>query len=200
MDVFLSHSASDATLAERLARGLDAHGLTVWLDSEELKPGADWQREIAEAVRSAEIAVLLVDRDSESDQLQQFTWQAILEAVWQDPQKRLVTVLKRDAQLPKFVRSASATAEVLVLRLEESPELGSAIEAIVELSEGRAPSPSFRGDVYRSSSVREESGGSKTGTLPAMGDEDDDDESDEDARRERLDYIERVLSMSRHGD
>lgn len=193
MDVFLSHSSSDAKLAERLAQGLSAHGLTVWLDSEELKPGDDWQRVITEALRSAEIAVLLIDRDGESDR--QSTWRAVLEAVWQNPRKRLVPILKRGAQLPKFVRSASTSAEVLVLRLEDSMELEGAIQAIVELSEGR---DRWRGGAYRSFSVEDE-GAKSAGTLPAMGDEEDD-EHDEDTRRERLDYIERVLSMRGNGD
>ena len=50
MDVFLSHSAADKKLAERLSRGLDVHGLSVWLDRRELTPGSDLRREIEEAV------------------------------------------------------------------------------------------------------------------------------------------------------
>lgn len=49
--VFLSHAGEDADSAKSLGRALrDQGGLQVWLDVEELKPGALWQDELANAL------------------------------------------------------------------------------------------------------------------------------------------------------
>ncbi len=136
MDVFLSHSAADMKLAERLTRSLKGQGLSVWFDGHELAPGSDWQHEIEEAIRSAKNVVLLIDRQREPDEVQDFTWRAALEAAWQDARKRLIPVLRRGAELPKFVLSSRPSDEIRVVRLEDARALRGVVETIVELANG----------------------------------------------------------------
>ncbi len=111
MDVFLSHSAADMKLAERLTKGLEGRGLSVWFDGRELSSGDDWRHEIEEAIRSARNVVLLIDRQRKPDDVQEFTWRAALEATWQDERKRMIPVLRRGAELPGFVLSSSARSQ-----------------------------------------------------------------------------------------
>jgi hypothetical protein len=137
VDVFLSHSAADKKLAERLSRGLDAHGLSVWLDRRELTPGSDLRREIEEAIQKADHILLLIGH-REPDEAQQLTWRVALEAVWQDPEKRFIPVLHHGADLPAFVVSGSSSREaaIPVVRIEDGRNLREVVDTIVEIVKG----------------------------------------------------------------
>ena len=135
MDVFLSHSAADRKLAERLTDSLEDRGLSVWFGDHELSPGSNWQHEIEQAIRSAKSVVLLLDRQREADDVQDFTWRAALGAAW-DARKRLIPVLRRGAELPAFVLSASPGGAVPVVRLEDARTLRGVVDSIVELANG----------------------------------------------------------------
>ncbi|MBL8156567.1 MAG: toll/interleukin-1 receptor domain-containing protein, partial [Anaerolineae bacterium] len=45
---FLSYSRSQYYFAESLVLRLQASGLAVWFDVQQLEPGSDWQRDIAD--------------------------------------------------------------------------------------------------------------------------------------------------------
>ena len=136
VDVFLSHSAADKRLAERLSTGLEAHGLSVWLDRRELTPGSDWRHEIDEAIRKAGHILLLIGRQ-EPDEAQQLTWRVALEAVWQDPKKRFIPVLHHGADLPAFVVSGSSRdAAIPVVRIEDGRNLRDVVGTIVDVVKG----------------------------------------------------------------
>ena len=140
MDVFLSHSAADKKLAERLTQSLEEQGLSVWFDDHELKAGDDWHQAIEQAIDSARNVVLLIDRQREPDRVQDFTWRAALQAAWQDERKRLIPVLRRGAELPKFVLSGSSGRTIPVIRLEDGRALRGVVEEIAKLANGkRAP-------------------------------------------------------------
>lgn len=135
VDVFLSYSAADQKLADRLRRGLDAHGLSVWFDSQ-LNPGSAWRHEIEEAIRKADHIVLLIGH-REPDEGQQLTWRVALEAVWQDPEKRFIPVLHHGADLPAFVVSGSSRDSAIpVVRIEDGRNLRDVVETIVDIVKG----------------------------------------------------------------
>ncbi len=131
MHVFLSYSAADHKFAERLREELRRHGLSVWIDKEDLKPGSEWQQQIQDAIRSADDILVLVGSQSTDDPTQQLTWQAALEAVWQDPHKRLIPVLLRDAPLPAFVYADSSGVETRVVLFVNPRDLSSTVSAIL---------------------------------------------------------------------
>lgn len=189
MDVFLSHSAADTKLAERLTRGLERHGLSVWFDGRELSPGSDWRHEIEDAIRSARNVVLLIDRQPRPDNVQEFTWQAALEAAWQDERKRLIPVLRRGAELPGFVLSGSSGNDVPVVRIEDARALRDVVEDIVELADGAA-TRSRRPRAYRDASGPE--AGRSFAIRSVVFDEPDHKSPPKtDNRQKRLDEIER---------
>lgn len=57
--MFLSHAQSDRHLVETLAKDLAAAGFAVWSD-QEIVPGSNWARQVAEALDESEAMVVIV--------------------------------------------------------------------------------------------------------------------------------------------
>ncbi len=71
-DVFISHSHSqqDREWTRQLTEALKRHGLSVWLDEDQIKPGEDWGRGILEGLqRSSHIVFLVGPRAARSNWL-----------------------------------------------------------------------------------------------------------------------------------
>ncbi len=62
-DVFLSHNSQDKPAVRELARALEARGITVWLDEEQLVPGRPWQEALEKVIQTAHTAAVLVGDD-----------------------------------------------------------------------------------------------------------------------------------------
>ena len=62
--VFLCHSSADKHLIRDLHERLKARGLRPWLDEVDLRPGQDWQLEITKAVRSSDVVLVCLSRNS----------------------------------------------------------------------------------------------------------------------------------------
>jgi hypothetical protein len=59
----LSHNSRDKTAARALATELRAHGVSVWLDEERLRPGLPWQRLLESGIRASRSVAVLVGAD-----------------------------------------------------------------------------------------------------------------------------------------
>jgi hypothetical protein len=68
MQVFLSYSESDKSLARRVADGLERAGrdggLKVWFAEREILPGQNWAEKIARALKDSEAMVVLLTPDA----------------------------------------------------------------------------------------------------------------------------------------
>ena len=62
-DVFLSHNSKDKPAVRKLAEQLRKHGLKVWLDEWELRPGQPWQEAIEEILECTKSAIVAVGKD-----------------------------------------------------------------------------------------------------------------------------------------
>lgn len=91
-DVFLSHNSRDKPAVERVARALKKQGLEPWLDAWHLTPGGDWQREIAEGLRSSGSCAVFVGEADLGDWEQQELGLALDRAAT-DPRFRVFPVL-----------------------------------------------------------------------------------------------------------
>lgn len=107
-DVFVSYSHQDRELAEKLVRELNAHQISTFCAAESLEPGVNWQREIEQAIKTADAVVVLVSARHDPDPHQQFEWSTALETEWENPGKRLIPLLLRDAELPSFLSNRQA--------------------------------------------------------------------------------------------
>lgn len=61
-DVFLVYDIDDVEDAQRVARGLEEHGILPWLAVEQGVTGEEWQPHVIEALRKARAAVLVAGR------------------------------------------------------------------------------------------------------------------------------------------
>jgi len=62
--VFISYSRRDSETIENIVAQLEAEGIDVWLDREDIKPGQQWRKQIVEAIDTAEAFVLNLSPDS----------------------------------------------------------------------------------------------------------------------------------------
>jgi hypothetical protein len=134
VEAFLSHSSAYKKISEGLRAELRRQGLSVWSDNG--NGTGDWQRRIEDAIQSASVILVLVGPRDGVDKDQQLTWMVALEAVWQDPGKRLVPILLKGAELPAFVYSGTS-GKIQAVRVEDPRDLRSAAQAISEVLKGR---------------------------------------------------------------
>jgi hypothetical protein len=106
--ISFSHAPHERTLVEKLIKALHAHQISTCATAEHRAAGANWQREVEQAVKSADAVIVLVDPKREPDQRQQFEWRVALETQWENPEKRLIPVLLENAELPSFLSSQPA--------------------------------------------------------------------------------------------
>ena len=60
--VFLSHASEDASAAVRIAAGLRAAGIEVWLDHSELRGGDAWDHRIRSQLRDCALFIPVISR------------------------------------------------------------------------------------------------------------------------------------------
>ncbi|MBE1552131.1 hypothetical protein GGC64_006218 [Mycobacterium sp. OAS707] len=58
-DVFISHSSLDKTAADAVCAALEARGIRCWIAPRDIRPGQDWAAAIVDAIRGAQILVLV---------------------------------------------------------------------------------------------------------------------------------------------
>ena len=68
MDIFISYSRKDHTVAQYIARYLAIHGYNAWIEVEGIQGGANWQVEINKAIQEAELIIALVSSASITSQ------------------------------------------------------------------------------------------------------------------------------------
>lgn len=100
-DVFLSHSSKDKPTVRQLAQSLQARGLKVWLDEEQLVPGRPWQEALEPIIQTSRTAAVLVGKDGLGP--------------WEIPEMR--------ACLSEFVHRALPVIPVLLPGAPVKPEL-----------------------------------------------------------------------------
>ncbi len=55
--VFISDVRENQKQVDRLCHDLDSHGINVWLDRNDIKPGARWKNAIREAIRQGDFFI-----------------------------------------------------------------------------------------------------------------------------------------------
>jgi hypothetical protein len=104
MVVYISHSRQNAGIANKLFDTLQSRQVKPWLDQRDLDAGADWNEQVASAIRSADAIVFLIGPGGPNDRFQNFEWQQVVDEVaYLDPTKALIPVVIGDAELPGFL-------------------------------------------------------------------------------------------------
>jgi hypothetical protein len=73
--VFISYSSQDAAAVRGLAQSLDAAGIDVWFDRNELQPGDEWDRRIRRGVEASSLFMPVISRTTqEVDRRRDYFW------------------------------------------------------------------------------------------------------------------------------
>ncbi|HKY38001.1 MAG TPA: toll/interleukin-1 receptor domain-containing protein [Polyangiaceae bacterium] len=126
MNVFVSHSRSNASVALALRERLKSPDLNLWVDVMDTPPGADFRKEVTDALERADGLIVLVGPESSPDEWQRADWQQIVEhEYYLDPDKAIIPVVLGSAELPGFLRTRHAIAID-----PSSPDLNALVGAI----------------------------------------------------------------------
>ncbi len=64
LDAFVSYSRRDQTFVNDLKEALERRGRNVWIDSDDIPPGATWRRELGTGIEAADAFVFVISPDS----------------------------------------------------------------------------------------------------------------------------------------
>jgi hypothetical protein len=62
--VFISYSRRDTEVVKQIVAQLEAEDIQVWFDTEDIKPGKQWRKQIVEGIDTAEAFILHLSPDS----------------------------------------------------------------------------------------------------------------------------------------
>lgn len=97
--VFFSYSRADSEFALKLARAVRDGGVPIWFDKLDIPPGANWDREIEEALKITQTMLVLLSPDAvKSENVLDEVGFAI------DDHDRVVPVMYRDCDMPLRLR------------------------------------------------------------------------------------------------
>jgi hypothetical protein len=145
-DVFLAYNTDDRMVVQKVARQLRESGIRVWLDTESLTPGGDWQQEVSAGVLNSRAYAVFIGPHGARD------WGApetdlVVDRVTRDHNFRIFAVLLPGieafdaASLPPFL----ATKQWIDLREGPSPM---AMQGLINAIQGsKTLTPVSEGDV-----------------------------------------------------
>ncbi|MDB6028961.1 MAG: alpha/beta fold hydrolase [Verrucomicrobiales bacterium] len=102
-DVFLSHNSVDKPWVENLKRSLEAKGLKVWLDKDEIRPGDLFAKALEQGMASSQAVALIISPESMKSGWVENEYYRALSLATQS-ELRLIPIVLRDADLPAFLR------------------------------------------------------------------------------------------------
>jgi predicted aminopeptidase len=98
---FLSYSRQQYHFAESLASALQARGVTVWFDVQQLEPGTRWQQDIDDGLANSGTVILLASRASLDSPYVAREWGSALQQG-----KPVIVALIERVRLPPALRRA----------------------------------------------------------------------------------------------
>jgi hypothetical protein len=103
--VFLSYARADSAVVERVADGLGAAGVRVWLDKMDLKAGTNWIQEIERELSAADFVVFFISPNSvASSWAKQKLQVALHRQVSGEGGAVILPVILEDADVPPLLR------------------------------------------------------------------------------------------------
>src|SRR5215467_4454363 len=110
MRIFVSHASEDRSEADRLAISLRARGHHVFLDSDDLPPGGDYQSRIERALAKCDLFCFLISTHSIAPKRFTLSEVNIARRRWPNPSGRVLPVMVERVpvdSIPAYLRSVS---------------------------------------------------------------------------------------------
>src|SRR5690349_9485736 len=103
-DVFLSHYSGDKPWVNRLKDALQKHGLKVWLDEDQMRPGDPIVHALEKALEESKAMALIVSPEAmQSGWVRAEYGRAIALANEKERKLQLIPVMLRKAKMPGFL-------------------------------------------------------------------------------------------------
>ena len=103
MQLYVSHSRENASVALRLCDVLAKRGIQTWLDVRDLELDAGWNEKVSAAIQHADAWLFLIG-PGPNDQSQRFEWQQIIEQdYYLEPSRALIPVVIGSPEVPGFL-------------------------------------------------------------------------------------------------
>jgi len=103
--MFLSHSWQDKAFTRKLASGLQAHGIRVWLDEAEMLPGDSLIKKLERAIRDMDYLCVVLSPDSvESEWVQREVEIALHEEI-EGKMIKVIPLLYKKCDIPPFLHN-----------------------------------------------------------------------------------------------
>ena len=103
-DVFLSHSSADKPWVIKLKDDLQAYGVSVWLDNDEIRPGDLFAKALEQGIANSRAVALIVSPEATaSGWVEAEYYRALSLAQNKNASLQLIPVILRDAELPGFL-------------------------------------------------------------------------------------------------
>jgi hypothetical protein len=115
---FISYVHEDEELVDRLQDALEAAGVKVWRDKDDLPPGSDWATEIRQAITQRSLAFIACFSNASDSRARSYQYEELVVAVEQFRQLRpgeqwLFPVRFDDVPLPEYSLGAGRTMDSL---------------------------------------------------------------------------------------
>ncbi len=124
MKVFISHSHQDKKYANLIAEAIKGAGHDVWYDSWNLKLGDNLLKKISEGVKTADVLILLISRNSSKSKWVMHEFSAIAFNDLSKQEQRIVPVLIDKGPVPSYLSQ--------YLYVDLSSDLNSGIRKLVK--------------------------------------------------------------------
>lgn len=114
--VYVSYSRKDADFTRKLVERLKSENINVWVDWEEIAPGADWMQEIQNGIESSDAFIFIMSPDALKSQVLGRELELAVSS-----NKRLIPILYRDVNY-KEVPISLGSLNWLFIRQEDDFE------------------------------------------------------------------------------
>lgn len=143
--VFISYSRRDKEVVETIVRQLEAAGIEVWLDREDIKAGKQWRKQIVEGIDTADAFVLNLSPTSAASDNVLKELNLAEEAL--DP--FIVPVMLTEMKIPDEMRYQLAGTQFIAYHLDPKKGVRELIEEIKKRQGKIAEKPAVKAPAFR---------------------------------------------------
>jgi hypothetical protein len=124
--VFISYSRRDKEVVKQIVTQLEAEGIQVWFDTEDIKAGKQWRKQIVEGIDTAEAFLLHLSPDSAASENVLKELNLAEEAL--DP--FILPIMLKDMRVPDTMRYQLAGTQFLAYYLDQKRSIRDLITEI----------------------------------------------------------------------
>ncbi len=143
--VFISYSRRDIDVVESIVAQLEAAGIEVWLDREDIKPGKQWRKQIVEGIDTAEAFVLNLSPNSAASDNVLKELNLAEEAL--DP--FILPVMLNEIKIPDEMRYQLAGTQFIAYHLDPKRGVRDLIAEIKKRRDKASERPAVKPPTYR---------------------------------------------------